>query len=165
MSKGILSTIAYFILAIVTIAFILGLLSNKIYPSMKRAFCSIFLGIRGLLPLPSTMKTDTPVYCQNNEIIYIETIEINSKDPDRIAFNIASYTLACWEKTGKLNLGQNQICYELVIKNIEGEVNEGMVRSILSNNANILVWKAGIINSPKSIGISYNSNNKLIEVI
>lgn len=165
MVKGIaLSTIVYFILAIVTITLILGLLSNKIYPSAKSAYCSVFLGLRNLLPLPSSMKTDVPIYCKRDTTVYIETVEIESTNPDRIALNIASYALACWEKTGKLNLGQNKICYELVIKGVDGEVNESMVRSILSNDAGILSWKAGTITAAKSIGISYNSTTKLIEV-
>lgn len=166
MAKGIaLSTIAYYILAIVTIAVILGLLGNKIYPSVKGSYCSIFLGLRNLLPLPSSMKSDVPAYCQKDTTVYIETVELESTNPDRIALNIASYSLACWEKTGKLNLGQNKICYELVIKSVDGEVNEAMVKAILSKDAEILTWKAGIITSSKSIGISYNSATKSIEVI
>jgi len=167
MKKGIaLSTIAYFILAIATIALIVGLIGNKIYPSMKNTFCNIYQGVRGILPLPSAWKPDVPLYCQKEREVYLETIEIASTNPDRVAFEIAAYCLACWEKTAKVNLGQSVVCYELVIGSVSGEVTQDMVIGKIEESGQTidLSWKVGIINGPKSIGISYNSNERKIEV-
>lgn len=166
MKKGIaLSTIAYMLLAVATIIIILTLIGDKIFPSIKGIYCSISQGVRSVLPLPSAMKTDVPSYCQQKDKpVYIETIDLKTRQPDSIAFNIASYSLACWEKTGKLNVGRNTICYELIVKGIDGEVTKDMVKSALSPDDKILAWKLDKINGPMSIGIAYNSTSKMIEV-
>ncbi len=167
MTKGIaLSTVAYLILAMITIVLILIIINSKISPSMKNIFCSVFQGLRSILPLPTDLKPEIPLYCQKDVPVYIETTEIESRDPDRIAFTIASYIIACWEKTGKINVGQNQICYEVTVRGVNGEVDDTMVKnSISSSNVNpdILTWKLGKINKSKTIGIAYNSTSKTIE--
>lgn len=162
--KGIaLEMIAYYIIAFVTIVLILGLIGMKISPALKNAFCSVMRGITGVLPLPDYMRPSLPAYCEGgNGGIKVVTIE--SKYPDRIALEIASHTLACWERTGKINLGQDKLCYELVLKEVGGEVNEDMVSDILKQQSTIMDWKAGVISSEKSIGISYNSESNKIEV-
>jgi hypothetical protein len=161
-----LTTIAYFILAIVTIVLIIALISNRISPAIRKAYCSVIRGLRAFLPLPSHMKPDMPIYCESTGSVSPKTIEVEATIPDRIAFQIASYVLACWEQTGKFNMGQNNICYELIIGRVDGEVNKDMVNQTLVEEGypNLLEWKLDKIIVAKSIGVSYNSTSKKIEV-
>jgi hypothetical protein len=162
MRKGIaLSTIAYMILAIVTIIVIISLIGDRIYPSMKRAYCDILKGVRAIFPLPNQLKTDAPSFCMEEEMTKIETIEIETKNPERIAFNMAAYITACWEKTGKIDIGQETICYELVVKGINGEVNEDLIRSY----ASVPFVMQSSIDRPTSVAIKYNPEQKIIEVV
>jgi hypothetical protein len=161
--KGIaLSTIAYMILALVTIIVVISLISDKVYPSMKKAYCSILKGIRTVFPLPSQLKTDVPSFCAEEEDNRrIESVEIDSRDPDRIAFNVAAYITACWEKTGKMDVGQETLCYELVIKDVTGIVDESRLKSY----TNVPFRMANSIDRPMSIAIKYNPQQKIIEVV
>jgi hypothetical protein len=160
--KGIaLSTIAYMILVLVTIIVVISLISDKIYPSMKKAYCSILKGIRAVFPLPSQLKTDVPSFCAEEENRRIESVEIESRDADRIAFNVAAYITACWEKTGKMDVGQEILCYELVIKDVNGVVDESKLKSY----TNVPFRMANSIDRPMSIAIKYNPQQKIIEVV
>jgi len=159
--KGIaLSTIAYMILALITIIVIISLIGNRIYPTMKDAYCKILSGIRGILPLPSTLKTDVPEFCKKDIDQRIETVYIESSNPERIAFNLAAYIEACWEKTGNLGVGENQLCYEVVIKEINGEVDRDLIAKYTQKPFEF----SKVINKPTSIAIIYNSADKKIEV-
>ncbi len=163
--KGIaLSTLAYIILAVASLVVILSLLGNKIYPSVKNAYCNILFGIKSFLPLPTNMKTDIPMFCQKQEDqIKIITEEIKSSDPESIAFQIAAYSKACWEKTANVYY-ENVVCYELTIKRISDQVTEEMVKNYLGKDSDILSWHVDIIDRPKSIGIVYNAQENKIEV-
>ncbi|MEM4368325.1 MAG: hypothetical protein QXO21_04895, partial [Candidatus Anstonellales archaeon] len=130
--KGIaLSTLAYIILAIISIMVILLLLGNKIYPSIQDTYCKILIGVKSILPLPEHMKTDSPMFCIKEEKKQVTTKEIYSGDPDRIAFEIASYVLACWEEASKVN--ENTLCYEIILKSLNGTITENMVRDKLKD--------------------------------
>ncbi|MBU5688678.1 MAG: hypothetical protein KQA41_00405 [Candidatus Aenigmarchaeota archaeon] len=162
--KGIaLSTLAYIILALISLIVVLSLIGNKIYPSLQDAYCKILIGVKSVLPLPTHMKTDLPMFCnkEDNEN-KILTEEIYTGDPDRIAFAIASYILACWEKASKID--DNILCYEIVLKNLDGIVTEDMIKEKLGDYSSILKWNVGDIQQPKSIGIFYNAEEKIIEV-
>ncbi|MEM5799557.1 MAG: hypothetical protein QXZ43_02745 [Candidatus Aenigmatarchaeota archaeon] len=160
--KGIaLSTLAYIILALVTIIVVISIIGNKIYPSMKDVYCNILNGIRTILPLPSSLKTDTPTFCKKEISQKIETIYIDTRSADKIAFNIAAYIEACWEKTGKFDVGDDIICYELVIKETDEEVKEDMIKK--HTEINFLLKKS--IDRPTSLAIIYNSKDKIIEVV
>jgi len=162
MKKGIaLSTIAYMILAIVTIIVIISLIGDKIYPAMKKIYCDILRGIRVIFPLPNQLKADVPSFCEKEEDTKIESIEIETRDADRIAFNIAAYITACWEKTGKIDMGQETICYELVIKDINGEITEDTI----GNYVSVPFTMQDSITRPTTIAIKYNPEQKIIEVI
>jgi hypothetical protein len=163
--KGIaLSTLAYMILAIISLIVILSLVWNKIYPSVKDVYCKILIGSRLLLPLPSNMKTDLPTFCRRDSYdVNIETFELLTGNPERIAFDIAAYSKACWEKTSNI-ARENVICYEIILKRVDGEVNEEMVKNALGSDQYILMWSADLITKPKSIAIIYNSNENKIEV-
>jgi hypothetical protein len=167
--KGIaLETSAYFLIALTTIILIFSLVGTKITPAIKNAYCNFVRGIRSILPLPSYMKSPLPTYCERNATIYLETKLIETDDPDRIEFLIASYVIACWEKTGKLDVGQNTLCYELVMKRKPtGNVERVDVENLVNNEyQDIMSWKTDdVINQAKSIGITYESTNKTIEVV
>jgi hypothetical protein len=170
--KGIaLETIAYFMIALVTIILIFMLVGTKITPAIKNAYCSFVRGIRLILPLPNYMRPPLPTYCEKNATIYLQTKFIDSDQPDTIESLIASHVIACWEMTGKLNIGQNILCFELVLKNKPtGDVGrdnvEEKISSEYSEYSNIMNWRTDDpITEKKSIGITYNSTNKEIEVV
>ncbi|MEM5829287.1 MAG: hypothetical protein QW040_00435 [Candidatus Aenigmatarchaeota archaeon] len=163
--KGIaLSTIALFLIAIVSITVLISFVGSNIPNALKESYCSIVQGLIGFLPLSATFRPSLPPFCRQSptqNLVYIE-----SSNPEKISFDIASYVMACWEITGKINVGQNINCYELVIKRIEGSVNESSVKSQLPRDyKQIMEWKANEITTPKSIGIFYNSTSKLIMVV
>ena len=170
--KGIaLETIAYFMIALATIVLIFMLIGTKITPAIKNAYCNFVRGIRLILPLPTYMRPPLPTYCEKNATIYVKTILIDSDQPDTIEFLIASYVTSCWEQTGKLDVGQNVLCYELVLKNkptgnVEREKVEEKIVSGWPEYSDIMDWKTDDpINQIKSIGITYDSTNKKIEVV
>ena len=167
--KGIaLETIAYFIIALVTIVLILMLIGTKISPAVKNAYCHFVRGIRLVLPLPSHMKPALPTYCEKNATVYLETKFIETEDPDRIEFLIASYIIACWEKTGKLNVGRNTLCYELVIKRRPTDIisKDDVLTLVEEIYSDITDWKTDdFITDVTSIGISYNPTSMKIEVV
>ncbi|MDI6825837.1 MAG: hypothetical protein QMD36_01420 [Candidatus Aenigmarchaeota archaeon] len=169
--KGIaLETIAYFMIALATIVLIFTLIGTKITPAVKNAYCNFVRGIRLILPLPSFMKPPLPTYCEKNVTVYLETKFIETDDSERIKFLIASYVIACWEKTGKPDVGQNILCYELVLKrkpDIPGVSKDDVNSTLVSEDyQDILDWKTDDpITDVKSIGISYNSTSKKIEVV
>jgi len=167
--KGIaLETIAYFMIALATIVLIFSLIGTKITPAIRNAYCSFVRGIRLIMPLPSYMRPPLPTYCEKNVTVYLETKFIESDDPGRIEFLIASYVIACWERTGKLEVGQNILCYEIVMKNPpRGPVSSGNVATYVDDvYQNIMNWRTDDpINQAKSIGITYDSTNKEIEVV
>jgi hypothetical protein len=132
--------------------------------ALQQGYCSLAQGFIGFLPLPESLKPSLPSFCKKQPAQ--QTAYIEAELPDRISFEIAAYTIACWEKTGKINLGQNYYCYEVVIKRIKGIVNETTVKEQIPNDyKDILNWQAGEISSPKSIGIYFNATEKLIWVV
>ncbi len=166
--KGIaLSTIAYMILAIVAISLLIALIGTRIKPALSKAYCSVFQGVTSILPLPSHLRPSLPVYCSSEISVNLETIELNTNIPEKISFEIATHVAACWQKTGAANFGRNQLCYEMIISGVNGEVLESSVKTLLDNQgySNILLWKTGVISGPKSIAIRYNADAKKIEVI
>ncbi|MEM0473186.1 MAG: hypothetical protein QXF88_00490 [Candidatus Aenigmatarchaeota archaeon] len=163
--KGIaFSTIAYMIIALAALIVLLTLIGNKIYPSAKNGYCKFLIGLRTVLPLPSHMKSDIPSMCKVNDAVYMETVEILSGDPLRIAFNIASYSKACWEKTANLNYNKNVLCYELVLRRLDSSVTFEMVENYLGTDSNIIIW-SGDIERVKSIGIMYDYTENKIRVV
>lgn len=166
--KGLeLSMIGYFVIALATIVLVLIFVGTRVSPSLQSAYCSFVRGLRSFLPLPSHMKPPLPAYCMKDATVYIETKTIETRDPDKIEFLIASYVLACWEKTGNLNVGQDTLCYELILKDINppGATGTDVNQKLTDEGFTKMTWKLeSSITEPKSIGISYNSTSKRIEV-
>jgi len=164
--KGIaLSTIALFLIAIVSITVLISFVGVNIPRILKEGYCSIVQGLVGFLPLPESYKPSLPPFCKPFSV-FQQLVYIESSQPARISFDTASYVMACWERTGRINMGQNTNCYEVVIKRIDGTVNEASVKSQLPENyKNLMSWQAGEITTPKSIGIFYNATQKLIVVV
>ena len=165
--KGLaLETIAYFIIALVTIIIILTLIGTKLSPSIRNAYCSFVRGLRGLLPIPSYMKPPLPSYCQMEQITF-KTEIIESNKASYVRDHLAAYIIACWETTGKLNVGQDKICYEVVLRNnLDMPLTENDIVSVLAQEGyeNIMTWNRDNIIEKGSIAISYNSTSKKIEV-
>ena len=163
--KGIaFSTIAFMIISLAAFIILLTLIGNKIYPSAKNGYCKFLIGLRSVLPLPTNMKWDIPSICKVHNSVYLETVEILSGDPLRIAFNIASYSKACWEKTANMNYDKNILCYELILRKVDETVTFEMIENYLGRDSNIIIWSNNI-DKPKSIGIFYDYNENKIKVI
>lgn len=167
--KGItIATIGYFIIALVTIILIISLIGTKISPAVRNFYCSFSRGLKGILPLPEYMKPPLPSYCRMNGNGGFQTVIIENMDPKDIEFKMAAHILACWEKTGRLNKGQNTLCYELVLRRTpSGDVTkDGVNQTLVEEGFDNLDWKTDdTISSTRSIGISYNSDDKTIEVV
>lgn len=164
--KGIaLSTIALFLIAIISITVLISFVGVNIPEALKSGYCSMVQGFVGLLPMPESSKPSLPLFCKPSSAIQ-QVVYIESSLPDRISFDVASYILACWERTGKLNVGQDTNCYEIVIKGIDGVINETTVKSQLPTAYKDKIdWQAGDVSTPKSLGVFYNSTQKLIVVV
>lgn len=166
--KGLaIESIAYMVLAIVAILLIIMLISGKIAPATTSAYCKFIKGLKSILPLPPHLKTPLPAFCQDDGVTPLETHEILMSDPERIAYEISAYLVACWEETGKVNRGRDILCYELIIGNVDGSVTESDVLLILEKEGFRefpLTWNTGEIKSAKSIGVKYDSNAKKIVV-
>lgn len=165
--KGLaLETIAYFLIALVTIIFILTLIGTRLSPTIQNAYCSFVRGLRNFLPIPSSMKPPLPSYCKSDEYTF-ETATIDSPKSSFVKNQLVAYVIACWERTGKLNAGQNISCYEIVLMNdLDIPLTEGDILSILKEEGyeNIMDWKIGTISKRGSIAITYDSTIKKIEV-
>jgi hypothetical protein len=164
--KGIaLSTIALFIIAIISIILLIIFVGTNVSPAVKKGYCDIVRGLAGLLPLPEHMKPPLPSFCTSSAV-YQQVVNIEAEDSDRIAFEIGAYCLACWEKTGKVGVSGNTNCFELVLKRISGEVTrEKVIAKLEESYRNKIDWRAGSITTAKSIGIYYNATSKLIVVV
>lgn len=164
--KGIaLSTVALFIIAIVSIIILIGFVGANFPPAIKKGYCDTVRGFIGLLPLPEYMKPSLPAFCVDKNL-FQQLVTIETGNPDRIAYEIAAHSMACWKITGKIGIGQNTNCFELVLKRVNGEVVvDDVLRNLPSEYRNKIDWQAGIITTPKSIGIYYNASSKLIVIV
>jgi len=168
--KGLtLEMMAYFVIALIGIIILFMFVTGRLSPAMRNAYCKILAGISGLLPIPKHLKPSLPSYCIPGKVVMEECI-IRSRDPDAIAFQIASRVIACWKKTAEIDVGQDRLCYECYIEyGVDGVVTETMVTNYLreysSNYENIMSWKVGDITERMSVGIKYNANSKRVEVI
>ena len=161
-----ISIIVYFVIAIVSISLLMVYMGTNVPQSLRGIYCSFALGISGILPLPESMRISAPQYCKTNVVPLETTYTIESSDPQFISKKIAEYAVACWEIGGNVNVGQSKSCFEIVIKNINGQVTEGSVKSFLPNEyKNIMWWRIGTIKDPKSVGIAYDANTRTIEVV
>lgn len=166
--KGIaLSTLAYMILALITLVLLISLIGDKIYSAMKDVYCSILKGVRLVLPLPAHLKTDVPEFCKKETATSIKVVELETQNAERIAFNIAAYIAACWELTGKAEVGEDRLCYEIIIKKVDGEVTADDVSRVLADNGQNIpfIWRCDTIDRATTIAIKYNSAENKIEVI
>lgn len=163
--KGIaLSTIGYILIAIVAISLLITYIGLQLSPSLRKVYCNFLLGLNSFLPLPSSLKPSLPEFCEISHTF--QTITIESEDVNYISRKIAEYSLACWSTTAKVELEIDKLCYEIVLKRLSGKVTKDSVTSQLPPDyRDIIDWKAGDIEMPKSIGIYYNATSKLIEVI
>jgi len=115
------------------------------------------------------MKPSLPSYCRLDGNAEFQVVTIEDRDREDIEFKIAAYCLACWERTERLNKGQNTLCYELVLRRDPSDaVRKNEVNQVLVDEGypTILDWKTDdTINSKRAIGISYNADSGKIEVI
>lgn len=166
MIKGDISinTIAYFSLVIIFIIVTVVFLWDKMKPVIFNSYCGIIRNLRNFLPFPSYLKPSMPKYCKMKDKDVCEEVEMMANLPDSIAFNIASYVLACWEQTGKVNLSDEKCCYELImLHNPLGMITEEMVRENLPEDyRDVMIWERGIINSKLSLLIEYDGQNIVV---
>ncbi len=163
--KGIaLSTIAYILIAIVAIALLITYIGLQISPSLRKIYCNFLSGLNSFLPLPSALKPSLPEFCEIPQTF--QTIIIESGDVNYISRKIAEYSLACWSITAKIELETDKTCYEIVLKRVDNKVmKDNVTYQLPPDYRDIIDWKVGDIEMPKSIGIYYNATSKLIEVV
>lgn len=164
--KGIaISTLFSFVLAVVSIIILILFIGTNVSPTVKKSYCDFLRGFGGLLPLPEYAKPSLPSYC-TAAAKYTQVIVIETENSDKIAYEIAAHSLACWKTTGEMNVGQNSNCYELILKGVSDQVTkEKVIANLDEDYKGKIDWQAGIITTPKSIGIYYNSTSKLIVVV
>ncbi|MGC8812427.1 MAG: hypothetical protein ACP5O8_02460 [Candidatus Aenigmatarchaeota archaeon] len=160
--KGIaLSTIAYILIAISALITYIGL---QLSPSLRKVYCNFLSGLNSFLPLPPSLKPPLPDFCEIN--LTFQTVVIESGDVNYISRKIAEYSLACWSTTAKVELETDKACYEIVLKRLDGKVmKDNVTYQLPPDYRDIIDWKVGDIEMPKSIGIYYNATSKLIEVV
>jgi len=160
-----ISIMVYFVIAIVSISLLMIYMGTNVPQSLRGLYCSFSLGISGILPLPESMRISVPQYCKSGVTPVETTYTIESSDPQFISKKIAQYVVSCWEISGNVNVGKSKSCFEIIIKNIKGEVTEGSVKSFLPDQyKNVMWWRIGTIKDPKSVGIGYDANTRTIEV-
>ncbi len=163
--KGIaISTVAYILIAVVSISALIIYVGLQLSPTVRKAYCSFIVGLNSFLPLPESFRPSIPKFCENLPGVQTEIIETG--DVNFISEKIAAYTLACWYTTGKVNLKNDKICYEIILKRVDGIITSENVTNYLPQEyKNIISWKIGDIKQPKSVGIFYNSTSRKIEVV
>jgi len=160
-----LSTIAIFIIAVASIVILISFLTTNFPEALKQAYCSLSRSLLGFLPLPEHLRPSLPTFCKSDYVLQ-RVVYIESSNPDRISFEIAAHVIACWEQTGKISLNKNANCYEVVIKRVEGVVDETSVKSQLPNEyKNLMEWQAGFVDREKSLGIFYDASKKIVVVV
>lgn len=164
-----LETMAYFIIAIIGVSLLLYFLMSKVSPSIREGYCRFLAGLSGLLPLPKHLKPSLPKYCKPEGVTSEECV-LRTREPESIAFQLASRIIACWEVTGKVGLDEDRLCYECYLENgVEGVVTEDMVMSYVSEYSKdyggIVLWEVGNIDRRMSVAIKYNSQQRVVEVI
>lgn len=163
MKALVLSTIAFIVIAVISIILLVALISDQFKNSLIKLYCSISISAINILPIPESQKPPKPIFCFTTPQVYRQVV-IERANPDAVAFEIASYSLACWKTTGEINIQNDRLCYELIIKRLNGPVTKDMVISNLPTNyQKIITWKSEI-DQPKSIAIFYDSDTNLIEV-
>lgn len=160
---------AYFIIAVVGITVLFMFVTGKLSPAMRSAYCKLLAGISGFLPLPKHLKPPLPSYCLPREVVIEECI-IRSRDPNFIAFQLASRIIACWKRTGEISVGKDKLCYECYVEyGVNGVVDRdtvvGYLKEYSNRYVNLIDWKIGEIRGRTSVGIRYNASSKLVEVI
>lgn len=165
--KGIaLSVIAFLVIALVSIMVLIIFVGNQLSPSLKKGYCDIIFGLRGILPIPENLRPTPPSYCIVDQSGTRE-VDIESSEPDKISYDIAGYVVSCWKMTGEIGSKLDKICFELRLKRLDGTLTEDLVKQELEkvDYASILDWKAGTITSPTTLAIYFNASNNLIGVI
>lgn len=168
--KGLaLEMMAYFVIALIGVIVLFMFVTGRLSTAMRNAYCKLLAGISGLLPIPRHLKPSLPSYCVPERVVMEECV-IRSRDPNAIAFQLASHVIACWKKTGEINVGQDKLCYECYVEyGVNGVVTKDMVVSYLleysSKYGSIMDWKIDGIAEKTSVGIKYNAVTKLVEVI
>ncbi len=146
--------IVYIILALVGVMLATSLFMN--FPSvMNNIHCFFYKMSNSIFPKPDYMRSPPPPECVKEHPKF-ETIDELSSDPDKIATDIAAYSLACWEQ-GKRGFGDKEIfCYEIyILKDPSSSITEDMIKSKLQSYDYIIIWKNPTISKDNVIAIYY----------
>ncbi|MEM5843935.1 MAG: hypothetical protein QW841_01690 [Candidatus Aenigmatarchaeota archaeon] len=163
--KGIaLTTVAYILIAIVAISVLITFIGLQFSPSLRKIYCNFLSGLNSFLPLPASLRPSLPEFCEVSQ--GFQTVILEGGNVTFISRKIAEYSLACWSTTAKVGLETDMTCYEIVLKRLDGKVTKDDVTSFLPPDyRDIIEWKIGDIETPKSVGIYYNATTSKIEVV
>ncbi len=149
-----LEFIVYIVLALVGVMLATSLFLN--FPSvMNNVHCFFYKMSNTIFPKPEHMRSPPPPGCME-EAPKFETVNELSSDPDKIATDLAAYSLACWEQ-GKRGFGDKEIfCYEIyILKEPFSPVTEQMVKDKLQSYDYIIVWNNPPISKDNVVAIYY----------
>ncbi len=169
--KGLaLEVVGFIIIAVAGILILTAFFGTRMKRASQDLFCKLLLGSRWFLPLPENMRPSIPSYCINTSVPKFESVEVRGTDPGVVATKIAAYIAACWERTGRIDLDKDQVCYELYVSELEGSVDKQLILERLSDYNRFdpqknIEWGVTNIKKGMSVAIVYNHKEKKIEVV
>lgn len=148
-----LSTLVFLVLAVVSTTLLIGWLAGHYWPALRQAHCSFLFALRGLLPLPETLRPGLPAHCTE---LQAQFIVVEAAEPERAAQQLAIATTACWEMSGKVKLARDKFCYEVVFKGLKKELSFEHLKNHLPPAVEA-EWKVDSIKARTSVAVYYNA--------
>jgi len=157
-----LSVPYYIMIGIVVLAITIGLIYT-LYHRSEKFQCKVIIFLNKI-SLGSYSPT-IPKYCRENQNP-VESFTIYATEKDKIASELASYILACYELSNKGTLLYDKDCFEVVIENKPAEeITSDDIKDSLPNDYKDIFRLKFPINSRNTLLIMYNHTSGLIEVI
>lgn len=119
----IFKTIAFFLIALLGIGFLLAIISEFAPNWTGPIICRLYQTGLALMPVSDAMKPSLPWYCLQNECKY-RRIRLLVKSNADLSKELANYMLKCWECSKRGKKSKTFICFELYS---EMETDERMV--------------------------------------
>jgi len=81
-----LETIAFFLIAIVSIMVLISFVGINIPQALKQGYCSLAQGFLGFLPLPESLKPSLPAFCKQQAVQ--QTVYIEAELPEKFLLRL-----------------------------------------------------------------------------
>lgn len=113
-----ITTIFVIVITIISILLLLGLFSTKLPTFAKEIYCKTFFYVHSSVFVPRALRADQ-TYCYYQKRL---SPPVFITDSTSMNITVLGYMLACWKEMDYGAYNQNQLCYELVIGDINGTV-------------------------------------------